>query len=345
MAKIILANEGSTPATPASGSVVLYTVGGVMHLLDSSGTPHPVIALPTTTPGQVLTVGALGAPEWAASSAGTLTNGTWAARPAGPSTGQQYLVADEGGFAHGDLYTAAQPNRWDLTSYRRIYYPHSPTWWWQMEYTIAGPAFTNSGWLGGQDLAITGGFITGLPGGFNSIASRRTSFTGNAHANGGTAPKSTANVSLAIWYKPTAATGAVVPLLACVDSDTAPTAGVGIWQNTTIGSVIVTVNGLSSTFAVASELANQDNLLVLVYNQANPGAELSLYANGVGIGSIDTTAAAINWFGCAWMIGNSGTALPVSGELCQAAAWDGTTLSSLEVQQIFERGVGTYTGS
>lgn len=276
---------------------------------------------------------------------GVLTSGTWAARPKGPSTGQQYLVADEGGFAHGDLYTAAQPNRWDLTSYRRIYYPHSPTWWWQMEYTIAGPAFTNSGWLGGQDLAITGGFITGLPGGFNSIASRRTSFTGNAHANGGTAPKSTANVSLAIWYKPTAATGAVVPLLACVDSDTAPTAGVGIWQNTTIGSVIAKVNGFSSTFAVPSELINQDNLLILVYNQANAGAELTLYANGLGIGSIDTTAAAINWFGCTWMIGNSGTALPVSGELCQAAAWDGTTLSSLEVQQIFERGVGTYTGS
>lgn len=307
--------------------------------------PAGLIALPSSTPGDVLTVGAFGAPEWAAAAGGVLTSGPWAARPAGPSTGQQYLVADEGGFAHGDLYTAAQPNRWDLTSYRRIYYPHSPTWWWQMEYTIAGPAFTNSGWLGGQDLAITGGFITGLPGGFNSIASRRTSFTGNAHANGGTAPKSTANVSLAIWYKPTAATGAVVPLLACVDSDTAPTAGVGIWQNTTIGSVIAKVNGFSSTFAVPSELINQDNLLILVYNQANAGAELTLYANGLGIGSIDTTAAAINWFGCAWMIGNSGTALPVSGELCQAAAWDGTTLSSLEVQQIFERGVGTYTGS
>lgn len=107
----------------------------------------------------------------------------------------------------------------------------------------------------------------------------------------------------------------------------------------------MTVNGFSSTFAVPSELINQDNLLILVYNQANAGAELTLYANGLGIGSIDTTAAAINWFGCTWMIGNDGTALPVSGELCQAAAWDGTTLSSLEVQQIFERGVGTYTGS
>ncbi len=311
----------------------------------NSGGPAGLIALPSSVPGRVLTVGTYGAPEWAAASGGGLTNGTWAARPATPTTGQQYLVADEGGFAHGDLYTAAQPNRWDITSYRRVYYPHSPTRRWEMTYTITGPAFINSGSLGGQDLAITGGFITGLPGGFNSIASRRTSFTGAAHANGGTAPLSTANVSLAIWYKPTAATGAVVPLLACTNSDTGPSTGIGIWQDITIGSVIAKVNGLSSTFAVPSELINQDNLLVLVYNQANAGAELTLYANGLAIGSINTTAAAINWFGCTWMIGNDGTALPVSGELCQAAAWDGTTLSSMEVQQIYERGVGTYTGS
>lgn len=179
----------------------------------------------------------------------------------------------------------------------------------------------------------------------SSAATIDTLSTGNAHANGGTAPKSTANVSLAIWYKPTAATGAVVPLLACTNSDTGPSTGIGIWQNTTIGNVIVTVNGLSNTLAVPSELANQDNLLVLTYDQANAGNELTLYVNGLAVGSIDTTAAAINWFGCTWMIGNDGTALPVSGELCQAAAWDGTTLSSLEVQQIFERGVGTYTGS
>lgn len=41
MAKIILANEGSTPATPPSGSVVLYPRGGVMYTLDSSGNTTP----------------------------------------------------------------------------------------------------------------------------------------------------------------------------------------------------------------------------------------------------------------------------------------------------------------
>ena len=319
-----------------------YSAGTLFYKDNSTTGLTPVVP---GTLGDILTMGATN-PAWAAPTSVPLTQGTLAAIPGGPTAGQQYLVVDVGGPGHGNLYVCATALLWELASYNRNYYPHSPSRYWPMISTGAGPKFVNGGSAGaGQDLAITGGYITSLPGGLNSIASRRTSFSGNAHANGGTAPLSTANVSIAIWYKPTAATGAVVPLLACVDSDTAPTAGVGIWQNTTIGSVIVTVNGFSSTFAVPSELINQDNLLILVYNQANAGAELTLYANGLGIGSIDTTAAAINWFGCAWMIGNNGTALPVSGELCQAAAWDGTTLSSLEVQQIFERGVGTYTGS
>lgn len=350
-------NQGSVQALQGYASTLRMSPGTAMTFpggeygqntlfyTDSSG-PANLVALPSSTPGRVLTVGASGAPEWAAAAGSLLPNGNLAmSRPKMPSVGQQFLVADEGGQGHGDLYVCARPFRWELSSYKRIYYPHNPTRWWQMTYTMAGPSFTNSATLLGQDLAITGGFSTNMPGGFNSIASRRTAFAGTAHANGGTAPLSTANVSLAIWYKPTAQTGAVVPLLACTNSDTGPSTGIGIWQDYNIGSVIAKVNGFSSTFAVPSELINQDNLLILVYNQANAGAELTLYANGLGIGSIDTTAAAINWFGCTWMIGNDGTALPVSGELCQAAAWDGTTLSSLEVQQIFERGVGTYTGS
>lgn len=331
--------NGSTLTAPGgeltSGTLFYYGGGNSLSALNPG------------TPTNILTVSMSGYPQWSAapSPSSTLANGTLASRTAG-TVGQQYLVADQGGPSHGDLYVCAQANRWELAAYNRTYYPHSPTRYWTMTYTAAGPTFPNSGSLGGaEDLTVTGGFNTNLVAGFGSIPSKRTAFIGNAHANGGSAPVSTANVSLAIWYKPTAATGAVVPLLACTNSDTGPSTGIGIWQDTAIGSVIARVNGFSSTFAVPSELINQDNLLVLTYDQANVGAELTLYANGLAIGSIDTTSAAINWFGCTWMIGNDGSALPVSGELCQAAVWDGTTLASMEVQQIFERGVGTYTGS
>jgi hypothetical protein len=219
-----------------------------------------------------------------------------------------------------------------------------------MTYTTAGPKFSNSGSLGsGQDLNVVGGFNTNIVAGFNSVASKRTRFTGTAGASGGTAPTSTGAVSLAVWYKPMANTGTVTPILACVDSDTAPTKGMGIWQDTVVGSIIITANSQTATIAVPTELLNQDNLLVLTWDKdhvAHTPNELNLFVNGVGVGGISMGGPTLLiWSGCSWVVGNFGvSALGIAGELCQAACFDGTTLGDDEIQDMFERGVGTYTG-
>jgi hypothetical protein len=45
MSKIILTDEGSTPATPSAGTTVVYTQGGVLYTLSPSGTPAaPIFA-------------------------------------------------------------------------------------------------------------------------------------------------------------------------------------------------------------------------------------------------------------------------------------------------------------
>lgn len=290
---------------------------------------------------------ALGMPNPAA--AATLTTGTLMTRPSTPTPGQQYLVADEGGASHGDLYVCAQANRWELAAYNRTYYPHSPTRYWTLTYTAAG-LLPNSGSLGGaESLNVVGGFNTNLVAGFLSIASKRTAFVGTAGASGGTPPTSTGAVSLAVWYKPTANTGTVTPLLACVDSDTAPTKGLGIWQDTVVGSIIITANNQTTTLAVPTELLGRDNLLVLTWDKdhvAHTPNELNLFVNGVGVGGLSMGGPTLlDWTGCTWVIGNFGvSALSVAGELCLAACFDGTILGDDEIQDMFERGVGTYTG-
>lgn len=302
-------------------------------------------------PGNVLTVGLSGSPEWDVIPAtpATLTNGALASRTAG-TVGQQFLVADEGGPSHGDMYVCAQASRWELVGYNRTYYPHSPTRYWTLTSTAAGPTFPNSGSLGGaEDLNIVGGVNPNVPAGFGSIASRRTRFTGTAGASGGTPPTSTGAVTLAVWYKPTANTGTVTPILACVDSDTAPTKGMGIWQDTVVGSIIITANNQTVTLPVPTEILNQDSLLVLTWDKdhvAHTPNELNLFVNGTGIGGISMGGPTLlDWTSCSWVIGNFGVSpLNVAGELCQAACFDGTILSDSEIQEMYERGVGTYTG-
>jgi len=302
-------------------------------------------------PGNILTVGMAGLPQWdvAPSPSPTLTNGPLSSRTAG-TVGQQYLVADEGGPSHGDLYVCAQANRWELTGYNRTYYPHNPSRYWTLTYTSAGPKFPNSGSLGNtQDLNAAGAIQPNVPAGFGSIASKRTRFSGTGNASGGTPPTSTGAVSLAIWYKPMGNTGTITPLLACVDSDTAPTKGLGIWQDTAVGSIIITANNQSLTISVPGELLNQDNLLVLTWDKdhvAHTPNELNLFVNGMGVGGLSMGGPTLlDWTSCTWVVGNFGvSALVIDGELCQAACFDGTILSDSEIQDIFERGVGTYTG-
>lgn len=85
MATIVVTDEAGTPATPAAGVTVFYSMGGVLYTLDSSGTPRTFLrtSVLTTlgdllyqgvgvparlgigTPNQLLRASAGGLPEWA----------------------------------------------------------------------------------------------------------------------------------------------------------------------------------------------------------------------------------------------------------------------------------------
>lgn len=61
MSKIILTDEGSTPATPSAGTTVVYTQAGVLYTLTSSGTPvAPVSPSIFTATGDMLYASAPG---------------------------------------------------------------------------------------------------------------------------------------------------------------------------------------------------------------------------------------------------------------------------------------------
>lgn len=61
MSKIILTDEGATPATPSAGTTVVYTQAGVLYTLSPSGTPAaPIFATIFTATGQMLYASAPG---------------------------------------------------------------------------------------------------------------------------------------------------------------------------------------------------------------------------------------------------------------------------------------------
>ena len=61
MSKIILTDEGATPATPSAGTTVIYTQAGVLYTLTSSGSPvAPLSPSIFTATGQMLYASAPG---------------------------------------------------------------------------------------------------------------------------------------------------------------------------------------------------------------------------------------------------------------------------------------------
>jgi hypothetical protein len=107
MSKIVLTDEASTPATPASGTTVLYTQGGFLYVLNDGGTTSSPInssiftatgqllyasgastpaALPIGTTGQFLGVSGGGIPAWTTLFSTTLPAALGLSAAAGTST-------------------------------------------------------------------------------------------------------------------------------------------------------------------------------------------------------------------------------------------------------------------
>ncbi len=64
MSKIVLTDEASTPATPAAGTTLIYTQGGVLQVLSPSGTPVvPITSAVLTTTGAMIYASAPGVPS------------------------------------------------------------------------------------------------------------------------------------------------------------------------------------------------------------------------------------------------------------------------------------------
>lgn len=114
--KLLLVEQGSTPANPAAGKQKLF-IRSSDHLLctvDSSGTVTPwggALTNPMTTPGDIIVGGASGAPTRLAKGAaggvlamynGTVTWDAGTSFPVSPATGDRYWRTDLGRGAYYD---------------------------------------------------------------------------------------------------------------------------------------------------------------------------------------------------------------------------------------------------
>lgn len=338
----------AVPSAAGEAMVVPASVANGDTFIWSGGT---LVRLPKGTDGQVYTL-ASGLPSWATVSGGVSAarSGTFASIGTASSyPGAMYYVTS--GAGKGDVYES------DGTSWRLVAYDQlgdlAPLYRWKLNET-SGTSFANSGSAGTAPLTLTGTATLGVPTGRQvGLYSAGTATT----ADGGAAPSSTRQLSLSVWWRPTATgAGTFSTIFMWQRSSGGPAIGILIANDETAPTrprVSLTTDGTNerawrcATPPLNAFAAGGLYHIVAVWDgNLTTGAKIACYVNGFAMtgGAWNVDPGTDIAFGTgSWRVGSVG-GFALNGVAAEPQVYDGSALTQAQAIELYSRGAGFYPG-